>query len=38
VKLLLTIFLSAPHWMAAAEPEPMPLTIDKVGGSGHNAP
>jgi hypothetical protein len=38
VKLLLSILFSTPLILAAAEPGPMPLTIDKVGGSGHNAP
>lgn len=38
VKLLLILLFSAPLLWAPAEPEPMPLTIDKIGGSGHNAP
>lgn len=38
VKLLLTILFAAPLLLAAAESEPAPLNIDKVGGSGHNAP
>ena len=38
VKLFLTILFCAPLLLAAAEPEPSPLTIDKIGGSGHNAP